>query len=150
TAKQASHRPGIAPALCLRAGNDVSSFSRRPGGRFHVYYEQRLCSNSREVLSMSKASFDSSSLQAAIRTTEYPHRTVCMVRGVTDTHVEAQFWVQAEHEWVMLPLKEIASFKVLRQVDKVTTGEYSLVELGLNDEHPVTEIEALQAQVRYM
>jgi hypothetical protein len=73
-----------------------------------------------------------------------------MVRRVTDSHIEAQFWVQAENEWVMLPLNEIASFKVLRQVDKVTHGEYSLVELGLNDEHPVTEIEALRAQVRFM
>src|SRR5438132_9046912 len=30
TAKQAPHRPGTAPALGLRAGNDVLSFYRRP------------------------------------------------------------------------------------------------------------------------
>src|SRR6516225_1135932 len=30
TAKQAPHRPGTAPALGLRAGNDVSSLYRRP------------------------------------------------------------------------------------------------------------------------
>src|SRR5262245_63422917 len=32
TAKQAPHRPGTAPALGLRAGNDVSSFYCRPRG----------------------------------------------------------------------------------------------------------------------
>ena len=30
TAKQAPHRPGTAPALGLRAGNDVSPLYRRP------------------------------------------------------------------------------------------------------------------------
>jgi hypothetical protein len=30
TAKQAPHRPGTAPALGLRAGNDVTPFYRRP------------------------------------------------------------------------------------------------------------------------
>src|SRR6202040_176766 len=33
TAKQAPHRPGTAPALGLRAGNDVSPLYRRPKGR---------------------------------------------------------------------------------------------------------------------
>jgi hypothetical protein len=99
---------------------------------------------------MSKPAYDSSPLKAAIKTTEYPHRTVCLVRHVTDTHIEAQFWYQADNDWVKLPLKEIAAAKVLRQVSKVTAGEYSLVELGLHDDHPVIEIEALQAQVRFM
>ena len=49
-----------------------------------------------------------------------------------------------------LPLKEIAAAKVLRQVNKLTAGEYSLVELGLHDDHPVIQIEALRAPVRFM
>jgi hypothetical protein len=96
------------------------------------------------------ATYDPSPLKSAITTTEYPHRTVCLVREVTDTLIEAQFWYAADNDWVKLPVNEIASAKVLRQVNKVTAGEYSLVELGLRDDHPVTEIEALRAQVRFM
>ncbi len=99
---------------------------------------------------MSKPTYDFSTLKAAIKTTEYPHRTVCLVRQVTDTHIEAQFWYQADQDWVNLPLKEITASKMLRQVNKVTAGDYSLVELGLHDDHPVIEIEALRAQVRFL
>src|SRR5882724_5097301 len=42
TAKQAPHRPGTAPALGLRAGNDVSPLYRRPtwkGRTYHVIHQ---------------------------------------------------------------------------------------------------------------
>src|SRR5262245_23469171 len=39
TAKQASHRPGTAPALGLRAGNDVSPVYRRPKGELTMSFE---------------------------------------------------------------------------------------------------------------
>src|SRR5207253_2765582 len=38
TAKQAPHRPGTAPALGLRAGNDVASFYRRPIWKRRTYH----------------------------------------------------------------------------------------------------------------
>lgn len=89
-------------------------------------------------------------LRDAIKTIDYPHRTTCMVRRVTDTHIEAQFRYEAENEWVLLPLSEVVYSKIVDRVSKVTSGEYAVVELGLNDHHPVTEIEALRAQVRAM
>src|SRR5438034_656478 len=38
TAKQAPHRPGTAPALGLRAGNDVSPLYRRPTWKRRLYH----------------------------------------------------------------------------------------------------------------
>jgi hypothetical protein len=98
---------------------------------------------------VSKVQVDPTAFKAAIKTAEYPHSTTCFVRRVTDTHVEACFRIEVNNEWVMLPLAEITSFDILRQV-KMTSGVYSLVKLGLQDEHPTTEIEALRAQVRFM
>ena len=98
---------------------------------------------------MSKVQVDQAALTKAIKTTEFPHGTTCFVRRVTDTDIEACFRPEVDDEWVMLPLAEIASFEVLRQIT-MTSGEYSLVKLGLQDQHPITEIEALRAQIRFM
>jgi hypothetical protein len=95
------------------------------------------------------ASFDVSALRQAIHTTEPPHSTICLVREVTDTDIEVKFRVEADGVWVRLPIEEIAWAKVLQQL-KTVTGEYSVVELGLNDSHPQTEIAALEAQVRQL
>lgn len=98
---------------------------------------------------MSEVQVDQAALKNAIKTTEFPHGTTCLVRRVTDTDIEAGFRPEVEDEWVMLPLAEITSFEVVRQIT-MTSGEYSLVKLGLQDEHPITEIEALRAQIRFM
>lgn len=95
------------------------------------------------------ASFDASALRQAIHTSEPPHSTICFVREVTDTHVEVKFRAEADGVWVRLPVEEIAWATILRQMTTVT-GEYSVVELGLNDSHPQTEIAALEAQVRQL
>lgn len=95
------------------------------------------------------ANFDAAALRQAIQTSEPPHSTICFVREVTDTDLEVKFRVEADGVWVRLPIEEIAWANVLRQV-RTATGDYSVVELGLNDSHPQTEIAALEAQVKQL
>jgi hypothetical protein len=95
------------------------------------------------------ANFDASALRQAIRTSEPPHSTICFVRDVSDTHIEVKFRKEGESVWVRLPASEISWAKVLGQVE-MATGAYSLVELGLHEHHPQTEIAALEAQVRQL
>ena len=93
--------------------------------------------------------FDIDNLREGIRTSEPPHSTTCIVRSITDTHVEAQFDPDAVGAWVALPIGEIKAASVIRQI-KLLTGEYSLVKLELEDEHPQVEIAALTAQVNQL
>lgn len=90
--------------------------------------------------------FDIDRLREGIRTSEPPHGTTCIVRSITDTHVEAQFDPDAVGAWVLLPVEEIKAATVLRQIT-LMTGEYSVVRLELADAHPHVEIAALTAQV---
>lgn len=94
-------------------------------------------------------SVDIAKLRNEIRTSEPPHGTICIVRAVTDTHLEAKFDPEDVGGWVLLPLTEIKTATVLRQL-KVRTGEYSLVQLELTDEHPQVEIAALTAQLNQL
>lgn len=91
-------------------------------------------------------SLDIDQLRQGLRTSEPPHGTTCIVRSVTDTHLEAQFDPDAVDAWVLLPLSEIRTASVLRQVS-LLKGTYTVVRLELQDDHPQVEIAALTAQV---
>lgn len=86
-------------------------------------------------------------LRDSIRPRSFEGTTLCFVRAVGETAIEASFDFGAT--WHDFPLTEIVSAETVRTVT-FQNASYELVRLFLREDHPTIEIAALTAQVRHL